>query len=221
MKLAIATKYAAIGAVASIAAYASYSHMRDLAIEHGQHATVAALLPVSVDGMLIVATVVMREDRQAGLKVRPWAWVAFVLGVLASIVANILSAQDDITSRVISAWPAVALLLVVEMLTSGRKAADQSAEVAPLPAETPVSETDPVMSNVMTSEPVARPVKRAPAAAKVARVRTQNPAMPQEDVAKKAGVSVRTVARHWNDTTPHINGHDVLTGQMPGQLTIN
>lgn len=207
MKLSQITKYAAIGAVAGIAAYASYSHMRELALEHHQTHVVASLLPVSVDGMLIVATLVMREDRQAGLKVRPWAWVAFVLGVAASIVANVLAAADDVTSRVISAWPALALLLVIEVLATGKKVAAVAAVLdspAELPAEPAVVETD-----VMTPPAAAKPAKKAPAAAKVAKVRATNPAMPQEEVAKKAGVSVRTVARHWQDTSPRVNGTEV------------
>lgn len=66
-----------------------------------------------------------------------------------------------------------------------------------------------VETDVMTPAPVVRPAKKAPAAAKVAKVRAGNPAMPQEEVAKKAGVSVRTVARHWQGTTPAINGTEV------------
>lgn len=205
MKLAQITKYAAIGAVAGIAAYASYSHMRELALDHGQTQTVAALLPVSVDGMLIVATIVMREDRQAGLRVRLWAWIAFVLGVGASVIANVLAAADDITSRVISAWPAVALLLVIEVLATGKKASVLQTDV-PEPAE---FSAEPVKTDVMTPAPVVRPAKKATAAVKVAKIRAQHPAMPQEEVAKRVGVSVRTVARHWPDTAPAVNGTEV------------
>lgn len=193
MKLANITKYAAIGAVAGIAAYASYSHMRDLALEHHQTLIVASLLPVSVDGMLIVATLVMREDRQAGLKVRPWAWVAFILGVGASVVANVLAAADDVTSRVISAWPAVALLLVIEVLATGKKAAVVAA-VLDAPAE-PVVQP----AAVVTEEPApAEPTPPRKAAAVVAALRAEHPDMPQDAVAKQTGLAVRTVQRHWN-----------------------
>lgn len=67
-----------------------------------------------------------------------------------------------------------------------------------------------VQTDVMTPSTAKRPVKKAPAAAKVAKVRASNPALPQEEVAKKAGVSVRTVARHWQDTAPAVNGTSVL-----------
>ncbi|MBQ0901272.1 hypothetical protein [Micromonospora sp. U21] len=60
------------------------------------------------------------------------ARVSFLIGVVASIVANVLAAPDNLVARVISARPALALLLVVEMLTGGRPAgtpADSGKEV--------------------------------------------------------------------------------------------
>ncbi|HEX6075526.1 MAG TPA: DUF2637 domain-containing protein [Micromonosporaceae bacterium] len=85
-----------------------------LAAEHGQPEDLAKLLPISVDGLLVVASIVMTEDREAGRPARPWARASFVIGVVASVAANIAAAPEDAISRLISAWPAVALLLVVE-----------------------------------------------------------------------------------------------------------
>lgn len=204
MKLAQITKYAAIGAVAGIAAYASYSHMRQLALDHGQTSAVAALLPASVDGMLVVATLVMREDRQAGLKVRVWAWVAFVLGVLASVVANVLAANDDTVSRVISAWPAVALFLVVELLTTGKKSAELPAEVAPV--------TVPAVQRRAAAElPAEGSAPRAPrkpavkAAAKPAKTTPRRPAEVTRKLAAEALAdpdATRTAVAEQLDITP-------------------
>lgn len=188
-------KHAATATVAAIAAYASYSHMRELAIEHGQDVIVASLLPVSVDGMLLVATLAMREDRLNGVRRRPWAWIAFAAGVAASIVANVLAAADDITSRVISAWPAVALLLVVEILATGKTRQE------PLePQVEPESTPEPVVMPVVTAAPVRKAIP--PAAKAVAKLRAQHPDMPQDTVAKRTGLTVRTVQRHWNVATP-------------------
>lgn len=112
------------GVVAAIAAAASYTHMRTLAAEHGQSAPIAAMVPISVDGLMVVATIAMHDDKQAGQRVRRSAWAAFIVGVLASVTANVLSAPDDLTARVISAWPAVALLLVVELLARGGRTSE-------------------------------------------------------------------------------------------------
>lgn len=112
------------GVVATIAAAASYTHMRTLAAEHGQSAPIAAMVPLSVDGLMVVATIAMHDDKHTGRPVRRSAWAAFVIGVTASVTANVLAAPDSLTARVISAWPAVALLLVVELLTRTGRAHD-------------------------------------------------------------------------------------------------
>ncbi len=101
--------------VAGIAALASYTHMRGLALRYGQDPLIATLLPVSVDGMMVVATVALGDGRR-----HRWsAWLAFWTGVAASVVANVLAAQPLLIARCISAWPAVAFLLVVEVITRG------------------------------------------------------------------------------------------------------
>lgn len=87
--------------------------MRDLALDHGQDHLISTLLPLSVDGLMVVAAVAIGDGRQ-----RTWsAWTSFVVGIAASVTANVLAARPDPVSRVISAWPAVALLLVVEVLS--------------------------------------------------------------------------------------------------------
>lgn len=221
MKLAQITKYAAIGTVAGIAAYASYTHMRELALVHGQTHTVAALLPVSVDGMLIVATLVMREDRSRGIGVRPWAWIAFLLGVTASIVANVLAAASDITSRVISAWPALALLLVIEVLATGKKAAELP------PAEPATVATSALMAGLVQADTMsdivsdivsdttrpARVRKRPSTAERVAKLRDRQPDLGVSAMAQKLGVSERTVTRHLAGL---VNGAEV-----PDMVTVN
>jgi hypothetical protein len=110
--------------VATIAALASYSHMRGLSMQHGQPEWIANLLPVSVDGMMLVATVALGDGRR-----NRWsAWLAFWTGVVASVLANVLAAQPSVIARCISAWPALAFLLVVEIITRGGRA---SPAVAP------------------------------------------------------------------------------------------
>jgi hypothetical protein len=63
----------------------------------------------------------MAGDRQVGRRPRFITRVSFLVGVAASVVANVLAAPDDPLSRSISAWPAVGLLLVVEMITGERQ----------------------------------------------------------------------------------------------------
>ncbi len=104
-------------AVAGIAAWSSWSHMVAVALRFGERPEVAYVLPLSVDGMLIVASAAMVEDKRAGRRVRWSARTAFAAGVAASVAANIAAAAPSPGARIVAAWPAVALLLVVEMLT--------------------------------------------------------------------------------------------------------
>ena len=125
-------------AVATIAAWSSYYHMVHVALHYGERPEVAYGLPFSVDGMLVVATIVMVDDKRRTHRVRPMARLAFTAGVTASIAANIAAAHPSIGARIIDAWPALALLLVVEMLARPPAAADtqtQHRSTEQLPAE--------------------------------------------------------------------------------------
>jgi hypothetical protein len=154
-------------AVAAIAAVASYSHMRSVAIDYGQSEMIATLLPLSVDGLVIVGAAAIGDGRA-----RTWsAWLAFFAGVGASIAANVLAARPEAIARVISAWPAVALLLVVEVLTrSGRGAAQPTA--APSAQRCAAESEDAAPEPLVTLQPVAirdgyLEVATAPAAGEV------------------------------------------------------
>ena len=111
-----AVRNLAAGTVALIAAFSSYMHMVHVALACAERREVAYVLPVSVDGMLVVATVVMVDDERHTRRVRPTARLAFSVGVAASLAANVAAAHPTIGARIVAAWPAVALLLVVEML---------------------------------------------------------------------------------------------------------
>jgi len=113
--------------VAGIAAWSSYSHMVHVALRFGERPEVAYVLPFSVDGMLVVSATAMVDDKRSGHRVRPAARVAFTAGVLASIAANIAAAEPTAGARIVAAWPALALLLVVEMLSRSGRAQRQSA----------------------------------------------------------------------------------------------
>jgi hypothetical protein len=94
-------------AVAAIAAWSSYSHMAHVALACGEHPQVAYALPISVDGLLVVPTIVMVDDKHCAGRVRPMARLAFTAGVIASIAANIAAAQPSTGARIVDAWPAV------------------------------------------------------------------------------------------------------------------
>ena len=142
---------ASIGAalvVAAIAAYVSYRHMRHLALQHGQDGAAASVLPLSVDGMLVVATLAIGDGR----RYRWSAWLAFWIGVLISVVANTLAAPPHVLDRAISAWPAVAFLLTVEVITRGGRGTRVTA-APPTPPPLPVEADEPQVSAPILDPP--------------------------------------------------------------------
>lgn len=104
--------------VASVAAYASYQHQREFALHGGADATSAALWPLSVDGLLVLATVgLLKSDNRSSRRVRYAVWLAFGLGIAMSLAANVAAAPRLAWQPVLVAgWPPVALLLAVELL---------------------------------------------------------------------------------------------------------
>jgi hypothetical protein len=185
--------------VATIAALASYSHMRDVAVRYGQSELIAALLPVSVDGMMVVGA---QPPREGGRDPRS-AWLAFWTGVAASVIANVLAAEPSLVARCISAWPAVAFLLVVEVITRGGRG----------PSRAPTNDVEPEGAD--TEQPVRRAARssigRTPRRSTnetrelAANVRAKFPEITQAELARRLGISatrLRQVERTERAGTP-------------------
>ena len=99
------TAAATVAGLADIAGALSYSHMRQLAQDHGQAGWHAHAFPLSVDGIEIVASLVLLADRRAGRRSGWLPWTALAAGTAGSLAANIATANPDPVSRVIAGWP--------------------------------------------------------------------------------------------------------------------
>ena len=111
----------AVLSVALVAAIASYEHMRALAELAGEGWR-AWLLPISVDGLAVAASMTLLVRRRAGLSAGALAWVALLLGLGASLAANVAAAEPSVQGRLVAAWPPVGLLLSYELLMQQIKA---------------------------------------------------------------------------------------------------
>jgi hypothetical protein len=112
---------AAVLSVALVAAIASYEHMRALAELAGEGWR-SWLLPISVDGLAVAASMTMLVRRRAGLPAGALAWVALLLGLGASLAANVAAAEPTVEGRLVAAWPPLGLLLSYELLMQQIKA---------------------------------------------------------------------------------------------------
>ncbi|MCT9083907.1 DUF2637 domain-containing protein [Streptomyces fulvoviolaceus] len=135
--------------MASVAAYASYVHQRAFALQGGADAVSAALWPLSVDGLLLLATVgLLKPAQHADGRARAVVWMAFLLGIGVSLAANIAAAPALAWKPVLVAgWPPVALLFSVELLVhrpSGREQSEdepreQTSQPTSRPQQSPMS----------------------------------------------------------------------------------
>src|SRR6266851_4665261 len=125
-----------VGLLALIAGVVSYLHMHTLVALHGQPGWVAALTPLSVDGMIVAASTTLLADSRSGSRGGTLPWALLVVGSVASLAANVEVAEPTATGRVIAAWPSFALIGAYELLmrqvrrsaTSGTRTRDRSLE---------------------------------------------------------------------------------------------
>jgi hypothetical protein len=121
------TTIGCVGLLALIAGTVSYLHMHALVARHGQPGWVAALTPLSVDGMIVAASTTLLADSRSGRKGGALPWALLVAGSVASLAANVAVAEPTLIGRVIAAWPSFALTASYELLTRQvrRHAADE------------------------------------------------------------------------------------------------
>ena len=85
-----------VALLALIAGTVSYLHMHTLVEWDGQPGWVAALTPLSVDGMIVAASTTLLTDSRAGERGGTLPWVLLAAGSAASLVANVAVAQPTV-----------------------------------------------------------------------------------------------------------------------------
>lgn len=123
--------------VAAVAAVVSYSHMQEVAHRAGEGWR-SYLVPLSVDGLVVVASMTLLTQRRAGLRGGWLAWLGVGLGVVASLAANTAAAQPNVTAQLAAAWPAVAFAIAFELLL--RRSASARVAQRPTGDEEPAPE---------------------------------------------------------------------------------
>src|ERR1700676_2552082 len=98
-----------VALLALIAGTVSYLHMHTLVALHGQPGWVAALTPLSVDGMIVAASTTLLADSRSGGRGGGLPWALLVAGSVASLAANVAVAEPSLIGQVIAAWPSFAL----------------------------------------------------------------------------------------------------------------
>lgn len=138
----------------------SFSALRDLAVRSGIEPGLAYMWPLIVDGFIVVATAAAFALRGQGPRVTWYPWAALVVFSAVSVCGNALHAQAQATdvatwlSTIVSAVPAVALLLASHLMT----VIAENSRTAPAPV-------DVTARDRTTPDPIHGPTDAVPAPA--------------------------------------------------------
>ncbi|GGT00656.1 hypothetical protein GCM10010156_68430 [Planobispora rosea] len=128
--------------LAVIAAVGSFTHISELAAEHGQRGWQSWAVAVCIDLMCVMATRELQRDKRTGRPRRgPVSWPSLVLagGIVLTLAANLARAETSVWGWICAAMPAVAFLVAISMLE--RRASHRPP--TPVPVVVPVAEAVP------------------------------------------------------------------------------
>jgi hypothetical protein len=107
----------AVATVAAVAAVISYRHAYELARTHGETGITARLLPFTVDGLILAASMLILDANRRHQPVPPLARWCLGAGIAATIGANLAHGLGHgPIGALVSAWPALALAGSFELL---------------------------------------------------------------------------------------------------------
>lgn len=180
--------------VASIAAVISFEHISSLSLKYGQPALAAYLMPLSVDGLVTVSSLAMLRSARAGLDY-PWmARTGLILGVLATLAANVTSGLPHGTvGAIIAGWPAIAFVISAEIAIGMVRNKPAETETGPLP------------------DPIVAMSKRLAKSSRQNAIAIANPNATLAELATMLGTSERTARRVRDRNRPLLpssNGHN-------------
>ncbi|WP_324614059.1 DUF2637 domain-containing protein [Streptomyces sp. NRRL F-5122] len=163
--------------VAGVAAYASYVHQREFALQGGADRVSASFWPLSVDSLLLLATVgLLKPSGPRTRRARGAVWSAFLLGIGVSLAANFAAAPVLAWEPVLVAgWPPVALLLSVELLVHrpAERAEDGARPLGAVAVDTvnghPRQDADPLPDRARAIDARHRHLHQRPASAETLR----------------------------------------------------
>jgi hypothetical protein len=107
----------AVAAVAAVAAVISYRHAYELVTTHGETGLTARLLPFTVDGLILAASMLILDASRRAMPAPPLARWCLGAGIAATIGANLAHGLGHgPIGAPVSAWPALALAGSFELL---------------------------------------------------------------------------------------------------------
>jgi hypothetical protein len=141
------TTAAAVATVAAVAAVISYRHAYELISTHGETGVTARLVPFTVDGLILAASMLILDANRRHQPVPPLARWCLGAGVLATIGANLAHGLGHgPIGALVSAWPALALAgsfeLLMTLIRAERRPSATLAASAHVRLPDPIADSD-------------------------------------------------------------------------------
>jgi len=120
----------AVAAVAAVAAVISYRHAYELVSTHGETGLTARLTPLTVDGLILAASMLLLDASRRNQPAPPLAQWCLGAGIVATTGANLAHGLGHgLIGALVSAWPALALAgsfeLLMTLIRTGRRHGDE------------------------------------------------------------------------------------------------
>lgn len=135
-----------LGVVTLIAIAVSYGHLWDLAKDNGETGVPAAVLPVTVDGLILATSLVIVNAARHRSRPPVLAWFMLLAGIGATLAGNVAHGlEHGWSGSLVAGWPAVVAAgcfhLVIGEIRRGREAdTEPSPSVDSTPADLRESE---------------------------------------------------------------------------------
>jgi hypothetical protein len=126
----------AVGTVAAVAGVISYQHAYELVSAHGEVGITARLFPLTVDGLIVAASMLILDASRRNQPVPALARWCLGTGIVATIGANMAHGLGHgPVGALVTAWPALALAgsfeLLMTLIRTSRQAEAVLAEPSP------------------------------------------------------------------------------------------
>jgi hypothetical protein len=153
----------AVATVAAVAAVISYRHAYELVSTHGETGVTARLVPFTVDGLILAASMLLLDASRRNHPAPPLARWCLGAGIVATIGANLAHGLGHgPIGALVSAWPALALAgsfeLFMTLIRTGHQAAVASCHPASVGPPMALTEHDapPALMKAPDLEQVVR-----------------------------------------------------------------
>jgi hypothetical protein len=154
----------AVAAVAAVAAVISYRHAYELVSNHGETGVTARLVPFTVDGLILAASMLLLDASRRNHPAPPLARWHAGAGIVATIGANLAHGLGHgPLGAMVSAWPALALAgsfdLLMTLIRTGHRASAAPSRFTSM--DQPMSVVEQDASRVWTDAPSLEQTVRA------------------------------------------------------------